>query len=83
MWNERQCRICGCSDDYACYCPDHGPCSWVEADLCSSCANMPPAEYTFQRRHTHLIECGFLFGIGFMIALAAGWLGYAGIRIFL
>ena len=29
-----RCRICGCTDDHACY----GGCYWVEPDLCSSCA---------------------------------------------
>lgn len=29
----RRCRQCGCTDDRAC----EGGCSWVEADLCSSC----------------------------------------------
>jgi hypothetical protein len=28
------CRVCGCSDFFAC----KGGCSWVEPDLCSSCA---------------------------------------------
>jgi ParB/RepB/Spo0J family partition protein len=28
------CRVCGCTEDNAC----EGGCSWVEADLCSSCA---------------------------------------------
>jgi ParB/RepB/Spo0J family partition protein len=31
---ERACRVCGCTDDYAC---DEG-CEWVEDDLCSQCA---------------------------------------------
>lgn len=29
------CRVCGCTWDHGC---DDG-CSWVEVDLCSSCAN--------------------------------------------
>jgi len=29
----RQCRTCGCTDDFAC----DGGCSWVETDLCSAC----------------------------------------------
>lgn len=33
------CRVCGCTDDRACM-TEHGPCSWVEADLCSACAPM-------------------------------------------
>lgn len=29
------CRVCGCTDERACA----GGCSWVEADLCSVCAD--------------------------------------------
>jgi hypothetical protein len=29
----RQCRGCGCTDDFAC----DGGCHWVEDDLCSAC----------------------------------------------
>jgi hypothetical protein len=29
----RYCRVCGCTDDYAC---DEG-CEWAEEDLCSAC----------------------------------------------
>jgi len=29
----RTCRVCGCHDHAAC----EGGCSWVEADLCSTC----------------------------------------------
>lgn len=29
----RSCRVCGCTDEIAC----PGGCSWVSADLCSSC----------------------------------------------
>lgn len=32
---EQVCRVCGCTQDHAC--PPDG-CSWVEPDLCSSCA---------------------------------------------
>ncbi len=32
------CRVCGCIDEEACETPS-GPCSWVEPDLCSACAN--------------------------------------------
>lgn len=31
---QRSCRVCGCTDLAAC----PGRCSWVELDLCSSCA---------------------------------------------
>ena len=30
----RKCRVCGCTEHNAC----DGGCSWVEEDLCSSCA---------------------------------------------
>ncbi len=34
----RKCRVCGCDDEHACV-DEHGDaCSWVEDDLCSSCA---------------------------------------------
>lgn len=33
----RQCRECGCTDDFAC----DGGCSWVETDLCSVCVSEP------------------------------------------
>lgn len=33
---DRRCRVCGCTNDHACMTPA-GPCSWVEADLCSAC----------------------------------------------
>jgi len=29
----RQCRACGCTDDFAC----DGGCSWAEPDLCTAC----------------------------------------------
>lgn len=32
--NEAVCRVCGCTQDNAC----KGGCSWIEPDLCSSCA---------------------------------------------
>jgi hypothetical protein len=33
----RACRVCGCTHDDACWHDQLGPCSWVEADLCSHC----------------------------------------------
>ena len=33
----RRCRVCGCTDADACA----GGCTWVEHDLCSSCAGQP------------------------------------------
>jgi hypothetical protein len=32
---ERACRICGCTENNACI-TAAGPCSWVQADLCSN-----------------------------------------------
>lgn len=32
---ERQCRICGCTENHAC----SGGCYWVEDGLCSACAD--------------------------------------------
>ena len=32
------CRVCGCTDSFACGDIDEGPCWWVEPDLCSRCA---------------------------------------------
>jgi hypothetical protein len=32
----RSCRVCGCTNDFAC---DDG-CYWVEADLCSTCVGL-------------------------------------------
>lgn len=33
----RACRVCGCTEYRAC----EGSCWWVEADLCSTCADVP------------------------------------------
>ena len=33
-----RCRVCGCWDFDPCWDEDEGPCWWVEADLCSRCA---------------------------------------------
>jgi hypothetical protein len=38
----RTCRVCGCTDDHAC----EGGCYWVEADLCSKCAEKCAAQLT-------------------------------------
>lgn len=35
LFDERRCRVCGCTDDNAC----PGGCYWVEDDLCSTCAD--------------------------------------------
>jgi len=34
LFDERKCRVCGCTDTNACL----GGCYWVEEDLCSKCA---------------------------------------------
>lgn len=36
----RRCRVCGCTDDDCSQCIEKTgePCHWVEADLCSACA---------------------------------------------
>lgn len=39
VWTgERSCRECGCTDAAACIDEWFEPCSWVEEDLCSVCA---------------------------------------------
>ena len=39
MFDEYDCRVCGCTDDDCQCCYEHtgGPCWWVETDLCSAC----------------------------------------------
>jgi len=39
VFDEVACRVCGCTENRACFHPDHGACWWVEYDLCSHCAN--------------------------------------------
>lgn len=38
MFDDRFCRQCGCTEYRACVDDVHGPCWWVEGDLCSHCA---------------------------------------------
>ena len=40
-WNEKSCRVCGCTDlnCIQCYRAQGYPCHWVEEDLCSRCDN--------------------------------------------
>lgn len=33
----RACRVCGCTQERACVDQVHGPCWWIEPDLCSHC----------------------------------------------
>lgn len=42
--DERECRVCGCTDEDATECVEAtgGPCSWVVDDLCSRCADPAP-----------------------------------------
>lgn len=61
---ERRCRVCHCTDTAACFDPDHGPCWWIDADLCSHCgepaivageydrllAGLSPVESAFQHQ---------------------------------
>ena len=36
-----RCKVCGCTENDACYHPDYGTCWWVDEneDLCSHCAD--------------------------------------------
>lgn len=36
------CKICGCTEENACYHPEFGPCWWVDdnQDLCSHCVEL-------------------------------------------
>ena len=36
--SERRCRVCKCAENSPCLDEEHGPCWWVEEDLCSHCA---------------------------------------------
>ena len=50
----RKCRQCGCTEEMACYSEGHGNCWWVEANLCSHCANewpSKPADLAFKERY--------------------------------
>ena len=40
------CRVCGCTDDNACYIPGVGPCWWVDEThtLCSHCVEIDPED---------------------------------------
>jgi len=40
----RQCRVCRCTERMPCNDPIDGPCSWIDDDLCSSCARKGPCE---------------------------------------
>jgi hypothetical protein len=42
----RACKVCGCSEEDAC---EEG-CSWIAADLCSSCAPTPAPKKKRSRR---------------------------------
>lgn len=36
---ELTCRLCGCTENDACYDEERGPCSWVKASLCNHCTD--------------------------------------------
>ncbi len=36
-FNERKCRVCGCTQEKACLDEGRVPCHWIAEDLCSSC----------------------------------------------
>lgn len=38
MAHERACRLCGCTQDHACYDEERGACAWASADVCTHCA---------------------------------------------
>ncbi len=48
-FDERKCRICGCTDN--CACP--GGCYWVEEDLCSRCVEKAEMDKNYK-----CIYCG-------------------------
>lgn len=37
--NGRECRVCGCTENRACF----GGCHWIGPDLCSQCSDGGPA----------------------------------------
>ncbi|GAB3884433.1 hypothetical protein [Terrabacter terrigena] len=37
VFDERRCRVCGCTDDQACPGAGTMPCHWIAWDLCSAC----------------------------------------------
>lgn len=49
--NYPACRVCGCTDDdcLGCFVRTGQSCCWVEADLCSACAPLPPGDAPFER----------------------------------
>lgn len=62
-FDEVACRMCGCTDSHAC----PGGCFWVEADLCSVCAEM----MAFERKALgRLALAGQLALLGVLLCLA-------------
>lgn len=47
---QRRCRVCHCTQDHACVDPVHGPCWWVEVDLCSHCGEPAIVADEFDRK---------------------------------
>ncbi len=43
FFDEHTCRVCGCSEDDACWDEEaNRPCHWAEPGLCSVCAKTVP-----------------------------------------
>lgn len=66
-FDERACRVCGCTETNACVSKRHGACWWVEEDLCSHCDMRTAGRW------------GVLLLVGVLVAIAliagAFWLG--------
>lgn len=54
----RRCRVCGCTQDHACVDDEHGPCWWVEPDLCSHCGEPLIVAADFDRMADDMIAAG-------------------------
>lgn len=54
----RKCRVCGCTQFRACVDPEHGPCWWVEGDLCSHCGEPAIVAAEFDRMADAMIAAG-------------------------
>ncbi|HEV7345744.1 MAG TPA: hypothetical protein VGN60_08970 [Devosia sp.] len=56
--DERRCRVCGCTQNNACWADPVGACWWAEPDLCSHCqpttnARLAAAIASFIKAHEH------------------------------
>jgi hypothetical protein len=54
----RRCRVCGCTDTNACVDPEHGPCWWIEQDLCSHCGEPAILVGEFDRMADDMMAAG-------------------------